>query len=173
MRVTVGLPLIYPQKRPELPPSLYVIGLTGFSGSGKSSIAKKLKALGAFVIDSDQLGHQAYTPGGPAYQAVVEAFGTEVLNKDGVINRKVLGSCVFGNKVYTPQTVLLSLHSPALGTYWIILVCPSVPVSTRVPSGTDLPSGLEGNICTCPPLPSSEADEAPQGHYVARYCKDD
>lgn len=76
VRVTVGLPLIYPQKRPELPPSLYVIGLTGFSGSGKSSIAKKLKALGAFVIDSDQLGHQAYTPGGPAYQAVVEAFGT-------------------------------------------------------------------------------------------------
>lgn len=87
-----------PNKRPELPPSLYVIGLTGFSGSGKSSIAKKLKALGAFVIDSDQLGHQAYTPGGPAYQAVVEAFGTEILNQDGVINRKVLGSLVFGNK---------------------------------------------------------------------------
>ncbi|XP_054987441.1 bifunctional coenzyme A synthase isoform X1 [Sorex araneus] len=87
-----------PNKRPELPASLYVIGLTGISGSGKSSVARRLKDLGAFIIDSDQLGHQAYTPGGPAYQAVVQAFGTEILHKDGVINRKVLGSRVFGNK---------------------------------------------------------------------------
>nr|KAF6415371.1 hypothetical protein HJG59_003121 [Molossus molossus] len=82
-----------PYKRPELPPALYVIGLTGISGSGKSSVAQRLKGLGAFVIDCDQLGHRAYAPGGPAYQPVVEAFGT-----DGIINRKVLGSRVFGNK---------------------------------------------------------------------------
>ncbi|XP_012512132.1 PREDICTED: bifunctional coenzyme A synthase isoform X2 [Propithecus coquereli] len=90
--------LLRPPHRPELPVSLYVIGLTGISGSGKSSIAKRLKDLGAFVIDSDQLGHQAYAPGGPAYQPVVEAFGTDILHKDGIINRKVLGSRVFGNK---------------------------------------------------------------------------
>lgn len=87
-----------PNKRPELPPGLYVLGLTGISGSGKSSIAKRLKGLGAFIIDSDQLGHRAYAPGGPAYQPVVEAFGTDILHKDGTINRKVLGSRVFGNK---------------------------------------------------------------------------
>ncbi|PNI33866.1 COASY isoform 4 [Pan troglodytes] len=87
-----------PYERPELPTCLYVIGLTGISGSGKSSIAQRLKGLGAFVIDSDHLGHRAYAPGGPAYQPVVEAFGTDILHKDGVINRKVLGSRVFGNK---------------------------------------------------------------------------
>lgn len=87
-----------PYKRPELPAHLYVIGLTGISGSGKSSIAQRLKGLGAFVIDSDHLGHRAYAPGGPAYQPVVEAFGTDILHKDGIINRKVLGSRVFGNK---------------------------------------------------------------------------
>ncbi|XP_012299320.2 bifunctional coenzyme A synthase isoform X1 [Aotus nancymaae] len=87
-----------PYERPELPPSLYVIGLTGISGSGKSSIAQQLKGLGAFIINSDHLGHQAYAPGGPAYQPVVEAFGTDILHKDGIINRKVLGSRVFGNK---------------------------------------------------------------------------
>lgn len=87
-----------PNKRPELPSGLYVIGLTGISGSGKSSIAQRLKGLGAFVIDSDQLGHRAYAPSGPAYQPVVEAFGTDILHKDGIINRKVLGSRVFGNK---------------------------------------------------------------------------
>uniref|UniRef100_A0A2K6EHH4 Cytidyltransferase-like domain-containing protein n=1 Tax=Propithecus coquereli TaxID=379532 RepID=A0A2K6EHH4_PROCO len=62
------------------------------------SVAKWLKDLGAFVIDSDQLGHRAYAPGGPAYQPVAEAFGTDILHKDGIINRKVLGSWVFGNK---------------------------------------------------------------------------
>ncbi|XP_021537358.1 bifunctional coenzyme A synthase isoform X1 [Neomonachus schauinslandi] len=94
-----------PYKRPELPTHLYVIGLTGISGSGKSSVAQRLKGLGAYVIDSDQLGHRAYAPGGPAYQPVVEAFGTvpclcrpDILHKDGIINRKVLGSRVFGNK---------------------------------------------------------------------------
>ncbi|XP_036889058.1 bifunctional coenzyme A synthase isoform X1 [Sturnira hondurensis] len=87
-----------PHKRPELPPGLYVIGLTGISGSGKSSVSQRLKDLGAFVIDSDQLGHRAYAPGGPAYQPVLETFGTDILLKDGTINRKVLGSRVFGNK---------------------------------------------------------------------------
>ncbi|XP_033619024.1 max-like protein X [Fukomys damarensis] len=118
----LGTLLRPPNKRPELPPCLYVVGLTGISGSGKSSVARRLKSLGAYVIDSDQLGHQAYAPGGPAYQPVVEAFGTgndhgrlearwwlrlcsapflcrlDILHKDGVINRKVLGSRVFGNK---------------------------------------------------------------------------
>ncbi|XP_054449767.1 bifunctional coenzyme A synthase [Pteronotus mesoamericanus] len=87
-----------PHKSPELPPGLYVIGLTGISGSGKSSVAQRLRGLGAFVIDSDQLGHRAYAPDGPAYQPVLETFGTDILHKDGTINRKVLGSRVFGNK---------------------------------------------------------------------------
>lgn len=65
-----------PNERPELPSGIYVLGLTGISGSGKSSVAQRLKNLGAYVIDSDHLGHRAYAPGGPAYQPVVEAFGT-------------------------------------------------------------------------------------------------
>nr|XP_038941542.1 bifunctional coenzyme A synthase isoform X2 [Rattus norvegicus] len=88
-----------PNERPELPSGIYVLGLTGISGSGKSSVAQRLKNLGAYIIDSDHLGHRAYAPGGPAYQPVVEAFGTDILHQDGTINRKVLGSRVFGNKV--------------------------------------------------------------------------
>ncbi|XP_016048886.1 bifunctional coenzyme A synthase isoform X3 [Erinaceus europaeus] len=102
-----------PHKRPELPQGLYVIGLTGISGSGKSSIAQRLKGLGAFVIDSDQLGHRAYAPGGPAYQPVVEAFGTDILHKDGIINRKVLGSRVFGNK--KQMKILTDIVWPVIG----------------------------------------------------------
>ncbi|NXS13351.1 COASY synthase, partial [Neodrepanis coruscans] len=71
---------------------------TGGTGSGKTSIAKFLGQLGAFIIDADKLGHTVYAPSGPAYKPVVAAFGAEILNEDGTINRKVLGAKVFGNK---------------------------------------------------------------------------
>lgn len=73
--LVTGVPFIYLQMGSELPPGLYVIGLTGISGSGKSSVAQRLKDLGAYVIDCDQLGHRAYAPGGLAYQPVVQIFG--------------------------------------------------------------------------------------------------
>ncbi|XP_074079958.1 bifunctional coenzyme A synthase isoform X2 [Macrotis lagotis] len=94
----LGTLLHSPNKRPDLPSNVYVVGLTGASGSGKSSVALLLQDLGAKVIDSDQLGHRAYAPDGPAYQTVIEAFGTDILHEDGTINRKILSSRVFGNK---------------------------------------------------------------------------
>ncbi|NXO97662.1 COASY synthase, partial [Certhia brachydactyla] len=94
----LGTLLQPPRQDPALPLRPYVIGLTGGTGSGKTSIAKLLGNLGAFIIDADKLGHAVYVPGGPAYQPVVSAFGTEILNKDGTINRKVLGAKVFGNQ---------------------------------------------------------------------------
>uniref|UniRef100_A0A8D2NZ28 Bifunctional coenzyme A synthase n=2 Tax=Zosterops TaxID=36298 RepID=A0A8D2NZ28_ZOSLA len=94
----LGTLLQPPRQDPALPLRPYVIGLTGGTGSGKTSIAKRLGHLGAFVIDADKLGHAVYVPGGPAYEPVVAAFGAEILNEDGTINRKVLGAKVFGNQ---------------------------------------------------------------------------
>ncbi|XP_062451319.1 bifunctional coenzyme A synthase [Rhea pennata] len=94
----LGTLLQPPRKDPSLPSRPYVIGLTGGTGSGKTSIAKYLEHLGAFLIDADKLGHAVYVPGGPAYEQVVATFGPEILNEDGTINRKVLGAKVFGNK---------------------------------------------------------------------------
>ncbi|KAM6042608.1 bifunctional coenzyme A synthase [Theristicus caerulescens] len=93
----LGTLLRPPRQDPALPSRPYVIGLTGGTGSGKTSIAKLLGHLGAFLIDADKLGHAVYVPGGPAYEQVVAAFGAEILNEDGTINRKVLGAKVFGN----------------------------------------------------------------------------
>ncbi|NWU67017.1 COASY synthase, partial [Pterocles burchelli] len=93
----LGTLLRPPRQDPALPPRPYVIGLTGGTGSGKTSIARLLGELGAFVIDADKLGHAVYAPGGPAYGQVVAAFGAEILNADGTINRKVLGAKVFGS----------------------------------------------------------------------------
>ncbi|XP_077406515.1 bifunctional coenzyme A synthase [Vanacampus margaritifer] len=94
----LGTLLIPPKDTPHLPLQPYVIGLTGGSGSGKSSVATRLEDLGAVRIDCDKLGHQVYEPGGAAYQRVVEEFGADVLNEDKSINRRALGKKVFGKQ---------------------------------------------------------------------------
>ncbi|XP_026057332.1 bifunctional coenzyme A synthase-like [Carassius auratus] len=94
----LGTLLKPPSPQPHLPLEPYVIGLTGGSGSGKSSIAHRLEALGAVRIDCDQLGHEAYLPGTSAYHKIVQEFGPDILKEDKSINRRVLGGKVFGNQ---------------------------------------------------------------------------
>jgi len=73
-----------------------VICLTGGLASGKSTAARFLQEQGAHVIDADVLGHRSYEPGSPAHAQVVAAFGAEVLDPEGRIDRKALGAKVFG-----------------------------------------------------------------------------
>lgn len=94
----LGTLLTPPKDTSHLPLLPYVIGLTGGSGSGKSSIAKRLEALGAVKIDCDKLGHEVYQPGTAAYHRVLEEFGSDLLNEDKTINRRELGKKVFGNQ---------------------------------------------------------------------------
>ncbi len=75
-----------------------VIGLTGGIGTGKSTVAKYLAELGAKVIYSDDVGHDAFLPGSPMYDDVVAEFGRDILGPDGVIDRKKLGTVVFNNR---------------------------------------------------------------------------
>ena len=74
-----------------------VIGLTGGIASGKSTAARYLASLGAHVIDADALGHRAYEPDTDAYRAVLAAFGDDVRRADGQLDRRALGSKVFGD----------------------------------------------------------------------------
>lgn len=67
------------QDTSHLPPRPYVIGLTGGSGSGKSSVAKQLEALGAVEIDCDKLGHEVYQLGTEAYHKVLQEFGSGMI----------------------------------------------------------------------------------------------
>jgi len=74
-----------------------VIGLTGGIGSGKSTVSRFLAELGAVIIDTDKVGHEAYKPDTEVWREVVAAFGRQILTPNGDIDRKKLGEMVFGN----------------------------------------------------------------------------
>jgi len=76
-----------------------IVGLTGNIATGKSEVARMLAELGARIIDADQVAHTMMQPGGPAYPAVVKAFGRGILAADGTIDRAALGSIVFRDPV--------------------------------------------------------------------------
>jgi dephospho-CoA kinase len=72
-----------------------LVGLTGGVGSGKSTVADMLRALGAEVVDADEASHAVYEPGTPGFAAIVREFGNDFV-RDGRIDRQRLGALVFG-----------------------------------------------------------------------------
>lgn len=74
-----------------------IIGLTGNIASGKTEVAKIFKELGATIIDADKIAREVVEPGEPAWQEIVEEFGSNILNSDGSINRKKLGEIIFND----------------------------------------------------------------------------
>ncbi|HJU91386.1 MAG TPA: dephospho-CoA kinase [Pyrinomonadaceae bacterium] len=74
------------------------VGLTGSIGVGKSFVTSVFEELGAHVLDADQTAREVVLPGAPGLKAVVEAFGEDILNPDGTLNRKQLGAVVFGDE---------------------------------------------------------------------------
>ncbi len=73
----------------------FVIGLTGNIATGKSEVARFLERLGARVIDADKVAHEVMRPEGPAYEAVLQAFGREILAAGETVDRAKLGAIVF------------------------------------------------------------------------------
>lgn len=74
-----------------------VIGLTGGIASGKTLVSRQLDERGATIIDADKIGHKAYRKGSETFEAVVAAFGPDVVGPDGEVDRKALGAKVFGD----------------------------------------------------------------------------
>ncbi len=76
---------------------MLVIGLTGGIGSGKSTVSAMLAELGAHVLDADRVGHAAYESSTQTWKDVVAAFGEEILQPNGEIDRRKLGGIVFND----------------------------------------------------------------------------
>ena len=83
----------------------FVIGLTGPTGAGKSSVTAVAEELGFKVVDCDKLARVAVEKGSSGLADVVNAFGNEVLNDDGTLNRAELAKKAFAS---TDTTELLN-----------------------------------------------------------------
>lgn len=77
---------------------MLVVGLTGGIGSGKSEISRRFAALGAPVIDTDEISRELVKPGHEALREIASAFGLAVLLPDGSLNRRRLRELVFSEE---------------------------------------------------------------------------
>ena len=82
---------------------MFLVGLTGGFGSGKSTVASLLAQLGLDVISADELAREVCEPGKPAYNEILEAFGKDVTTEDGSLNRNRLGDVVFADPALLGQ----------------------------------------------------------------------
>ena len=73
------------------------IALTGGIGSGKSTVARLLEAKGAVVVDADAIAREIVEPGQPALAEIREAFGPEIIDADGRLDRARLAEIVFAD----------------------------------------------------------------------------
>ncbi|GAA3490093.1 dephospho-CoA kinase [Streptomyces cremeus] len=73
------------------------VGLTGGIGAGKSEVSRLLASYGAVVVDADRIAREVVEPGTPGLDAVVAAFGEDILTPDGTLDRPALGAIVFAD----------------------------------------------------------------------------
>ncbi len=74
-----------------------ILGLTGGIACGKSTVSATLRALGARIIDGDELSRRLTAPDGPALPLIRSAFGDDVFHADGTLDRRALGAIVFAD----------------------------------------------------------------------------
>lgn len=77
--------------------SFTIIGLTGPTGAGKTTVLHVLEGMGAAVLDADAIYHDLTVSSQPMRQALQERFGPDIYDDQGVLLRKQLGARVFGN----------------------------------------------------------------------------
>ncbi|MBQ2093762.1 MAG: dephospho-CoA kinase [Ruminococcus sp.] len=78
-----------------------LIGLTGQSGAGKSTVAEVFAKLGAYVINADKIVAELYNAGSPCLKAVAAEFGQDILNPDGTLDRRKLAQRAFASRERT------------------------------------------------------------------------
>lgn len=78
---------------------MYIIGITGGIGAGKSTVLDLLRNnFNSYIIMADDISREIMEPGKAGFQKVIEVFGETILQDNGHIDRKMLASIVFENK---------------------------------------------------------------------------
>jgi dephospho-CoA kinase len=76
---------------------IYIIGMTGPTGSGKTSVAKIFESRGIPAVVTDDIARETTAPGTPAFREITAAFGADVVSADGTLNRAALAGLVFAD----------------------------------------------------------------------------
>jgi dephospho-CoA kinase len=92
------------------------LAVTGGIACGKSTVGAMLEGKGLPVCEADVLAHEAIRPGGAAYDAVVNAFGSEILEPGGAVDRGCLARRVFADRA--ERETLNSLVHPVVRRAW-------------------------------------------------------
>ena len=90
-----------------------IVGLSGGIGSGKSTVARLFEKLGAVLIDSDAIVHELQAPGAPMLEQIARAFGRDLIDATGALDRKALGALVFRDEQLRLR--LNAIVHPAVG----------------------------------------------------------
>jgi dephospho-CoA kinase len=91
---------------------MFVVGLTGGIGSGKSTVAARLQARGAAVVDTDEISRTLTGPGGEAMEAVRAAFGARFVTAEGSLDRPAMRAFAFEDA--TARARLEAILHPAI-----------------------------------------------------------
>lgn len=93
---------------------MVLVGLTGGIGAGKSTVAERLRARGAVIIDADEVARAVVEPGEPAFHALIERFGPEIIGPGGRLDRAALAKRAFADDA--SRTALDEITHPAIAT---------------------------------------------------------
>lgn len=110
-----------------------VLGLTGGIATGKSTVVAVFKSLGFPIVDADIIAREIVEIGTPGLKQIVLAFGSEILNPDGSLDRKKLGEIIFSdetkrkklNELLSPflkEAILNQITEKKISIHWSLLI---------------------------------------------------
>lgn len=117
---------------------MLLVGLTGGIGAGKSTAAGLLAERGARIVDADQAARDVVEPGRPAHRALIERFGSGIVDADGRIDRSALAARAFAST--EDRAALEAITHPAIHEELARRVAEAPPDSIVV---TDVPLLVE------------------------------
>lgn len=93
---------------------MFVIGLTGGIGCGKSTAAAILAAHGLEVLDADRISHEVTARGGAAIPEIIDSFGPDFISRDGSLDREAMAKIVFTDRNALDRLSLI-IHRHVMG----------------------------------------------------------
>jgi len=140
-----------------------LVGLTGGIGAGKSTVAELLTRKGAVVVDADEVARAVVEPDQPAFTALVERFGPEVVGPDGRLDRAAVAKLAFADD--QSRKDLEGITHPAINTEFTRRVLDAPPDAIVV---LDVPLLAESQQARERPYEAVIVVEAPRDVRLAR-----